>query len=182
MKNVNLEEKLKPFENPVSHPFAKWLYLHFPPRPLLNKKIYDRYLRAVEILLEEMESKNLKKPIRNIIVEYVQSVTPFLETYEKKEFPFKSAEPEEVLRFLMEQNHLSQYDLAADFGGQPVVSEVLNKKRKMTREQIQRLSKRFRISPASFFSETLFEPSRVNESEAEYHAKLKKAFRKRNKK
>ena len=147
-----LEEKLRPFKDPVNHPFAKWLYLHFPPRPLANRKMYDHYYKAVNILMRELEAGAVAKTIRTTIQDYIKSVTPFLVDYEKKDFPLKSASPEEVLRFLMEENDLSQYDLASDFGGQPVVSDILNGKRKLTREHIERLSKRFGISPATFFS------------------------------
>ena len=147
-----LEEKLRPFENPVNHPFAKWLYLHFPPRPIASRKMYDHYYKAVNILMRELEAGVVAKTIRATIQEYIKSVTPFLADYEKKDFPLKSASPEEVLRFLMEENDLSQYDLASDLGGQPVVSDILNGKRKLTREHIERLSERFGISPATFFS------------------------------
>lgn len=167
-----LEQKLSPFEDPLSHPFAKWLYAHFPPRLMANKKVYGHYLKVVEILMEEIEEEHFPKSAQTMILDYIQSVTPFLEAYEKKEFPFKGANPEEVLRFLMEQNNLSQYDLAADFGGQPVVSDILNKRRKMTREQIERLSQRFRISPATFYP--VFEKSQLNEPPAVYHIKPKK--------
>lgn len=146
-----LEQKLRPFEDPVNHPLAKWLYLHFPPRPLTNKKMYDRYYAAVKILMRELEAGNMRATMQAVVQEYIKSVMPFLEKYEKKAFPFKSAGPEEVLRFLMEQNKLSQYDLAADLGGQPVVSDILNGKRELTREHIERLSKRFGLSPATFF-------------------------------
>ena len=146
-----LEEKLKPFGDPVNHPLAKWLYLYFPPRPFTNKKTYDRYYKAVKILMKELETGHSTTTIQTVIQEYIKSVTPFLQAYEKKAFPFKSASPEEVLRFLMEQNGLSQYDLASDLGGQPVVSDVLHGKRKLTREHIERLSKRFGINPATFF-------------------------------
>ena len=146
-----LEKELRPFEDPVNHPFAKWLYLHFPPRPITSRKMYDHYLKAVNILMRELELSGPAKALRTTIQEYIKSVTPFLEDYEKKEFPVKSASPEEVLRFLMEENDLSQYDLASDLGGQPVVSEILHGKRKLTREHIERLGKRFGISPATFF-------------------------------
>ena len=102
-------------------------------------------------MLLELEASDLTKVIRTAIQEYINSLTPFLADYEKEEFPVKTASPEEVLRFLMEENDLSQYDLASDFGGQPVVSDILNGKRKLTREHIERLSKRFGISPATFF-------------------------------
>ncbi len=147
-----LEEKLKPFEDPVSHPLGKWLYIHFPPRPLTSKKMYDHYHEAINILMRELEMVHFPKTVQSVIQEYIKSIVTFLEAYEKQEFPIKSADPEEVLRFLMEQNELSQYDLASDLGGQPVVSDIVRGKRKLTREHIERLSKRFGISPATFFS------------------------------
>lgn len=152
MTVATLEEKLKPFEDPARHPLAKWLYLHFPPRPLTNKKMYDHYYKAVGILMGELETGSFTQTVRATIEEYIKSVTPFLEAYEKKEFPLKPVSPEEMLRFLMEQNDLSQYDLASDLGGQPVVSDILRGKRKLTREHIERLSKRFGMNPATFFS------------------------------
>ncbi|MBI5243525.1 MAG: hypothetical protein HY922_07550 [Elusimicrobia bacterium] len=41
--------------------------------------------------------------------------------------------------------------MAKDLGGQPAVSYVLNGKRKLAREQIARLSRRFGVSEASFY-------------------------------
>ena len=146
-----LEEKLKPYEDPISHPLGKWLYVHFPPRPLTSKKMYDHYDKAINILMKVLETESFPKTVQSVIREYIKSVATFLENYEKHEFPLESASPEEVLHFLMEQNDLSQYDLAADLGGQPVVSDILRGKRKLTRGHIERLSKRFGISPATFF-------------------------------
>ncbi len=51
----------------------------------------------------------------------------------------------------MDQHKLTQYDLAAELGGQPVVSAILNGKRKLNRRQIERLAARFHVSPASFY-------------------------------
>jgi HTH-type transcriptional regulator / antitoxin HigA len=47
---------------------------------------------------------------------------------------------------------LSQYDLAKELGGQPVVSQILRGKRRLTREHIERLSKRFGVTPATFYA------------------------------
>lgn len=69
----------------------------------------------------------------------------------KKEFAIDPASPEEMLSFLMEQNGLSQYDLADELGGQPVVSDILRGKRKLSRDHIERLGERFHVSPASFY-------------------------------
>ena len=62
------------------------------------------------------------------------------------------ASPADVLRFLLERHGLRQRDVAAELGGESVVSEVLSGKRKLNTAQIEQLSRRFRVSPAVFFS------------------------------
>ena len=146
-----LEKKLKSLEKPALHPLLKWLYLHLPVQPITNRKTHQGYAKAASILMKEREMGSLDASSRAAIQKYLSSVIPFIEEYEKKEFPIGSTSPEEVLCFLMEQNDLSQYDLAEDLGGQPAVSYVLNGKRKLTREQISRLSRRFHIAEASFY-------------------------------
>ncbi len=42
-------------------------------------------------------------------------------------------------------------DLAKEPGGQSVVSFILNGKRRLTRDQVKRLSRRFQVSEASFY-------------------------------
>lgn len=146
-----LEKKLKPYEDPIKDSISKWLYVHFPPRPIVTKRMYAHYREAVNILMHEAEKAESNDPLRIIIQEYLNSVSPFIEGYERKEFPIGAATPEEMLRFLMEQNDLSQYDVASDVGGQPVVSDILHGKRKLTRDHIERMSKRFGVRPATFF-------------------------------
>ena len=146
-----LEKKLKPYEDPVKDSFSKWLYVHFPPRPITTKSTYAHYREAANILMHEIEKAENHGALRMIIQEYLNSVLPFIEAYEKKEFPIGRTTPEEILRFLMEQNDLSQYDIAPDVGGQPVVSDILHGKRKLTRDHIERLAKRFGVPPATFF-------------------------------
>lgn len=146
-----LEKKLRPYEDPVKDSFSKWLYVHFPPRPIVSKKMYMHYREALNILMHEIGKAENNSALRMIIQEYLHSVLPFIEVYEKKEFPIETATPEEMLRFLMEQNDLGQYDIASEVGGQPVVSDILHGKRKLTRDHIERLAKRFDIRPATFF-------------------------------
>ena len=57
----------------------------------------------------------------------------------------------DVLRALMDANNLRQKDLVSVFGSESVVSEVLRGKRRLNKTHLERLSKRFRVSPAVFF-------------------------------
>jgi HTH-type transcriptional regulator/antitoxin HigA len=70
--------------------------------------------------------------------------------YESRMHPVPDAPPREVLRLLMEQNGLTQSDLHRELGGQPVVSAILNGKRKINSRQAKALAARFRVSPAAF--------------------------------
>ena len=147
-----LEKKLRPYEDPVRNSFSKWLYTHFPPRPITVKKMHEHYREAIRILMLEIEKEECSETLRIIVQDYLNSVLPFVESYEKKVSPVGSNSPEEMFRFLMEQNDLSQYDIASEVGGQPVVSDILHGKRKLTRDHIERLSKRLGVSPATFFA------------------------------
>lgn len=149
MTTAALEKKLKAYEAPVQSEFLKWLYLHLPPQPIKNRKMHRGYSDAVRTLLEEMGS--LTDAEQAAVNQYLSSVTPFIETYEKKEFAVAGSTPEQVFGLLLDQNNLSQYAVANDVGGQPVVSEILRGKRRLTREHIERLSKRFGVSPATFY-------------------------------
>jgi HTH-type transcriptional regulator/antitoxin HigA len=61
-----------------------------------------------------------------------------------------SAEPKDILRDLMESNHLKAADLAEVMGGRSRVSDALSGKRAISKEQAKRLSERFGVSPAAF--------------------------------
>jgi hypothetical protein len=51
----------------------------------------------------------------------------------------------------MQANSLRQKDLVPIFGSESIVSEILHKNRTLNKTQIEKLSKRFRVSPAVFF-------------------------------
>jgi antitoxin component HigA of HigAB toxin-antitoxin module len=128
MTIATLEKKLKPLERPIDNELLRWLYLHLPPQPIKNRKMHQAYSEAIRVLMRESDSLDDENQVA--VGHYLSAVIPFIEQYEKKEFPTGPATPEEVLGFLMEQHDLSQYDLAKDLGGQPVVSQILRGKRR----------------------------------------------------
>jgi HTH-type transcriptional regulator/antitoxin HigA len=82
---------------------------------------------------------------------YAEVLMTLIEAYEEKHHSIPDASPVEVLRALMDANNLRQKDLVSVFGSESIVSEVLHKKRDLNKTHIQKLSKRFHISPAVFF-------------------------------
>jgi HTH-type transcriptional regulator/antitoxin HigA len=70
-----------------------------------------------------------------------------VDEYEQKHYPIEAPDPIEAIKIRMEEMQLKQVDLADAVGGKNRVSEVLNRKRKLTLEMIRNLAKRLNLSP-----------------------------------
>ena len=70
-----------------------------------------------------------------------------IDEYEKKHFPIEAPDPIEAIKIRMEEMQLKQIDLAKEIGGKSRVSEILNRKRKLTVEMIRKLTTRLNLSP-----------------------------------
>lgn len=84
-------------------------------------------------------------------VEAIELLTLLIERYEEAHYSVPKASSADLLRFLLDRHGLKQRDLAAELGGESVVSEVLSGKRRLNAAHIEVLSKRFHVSPAVFF-------------------------------
>ena len=69
-----------------------------------------------------------------------------IEKYEDENYPIGMPDPIEAIKFRMEQMNLNQKDLAEIMGFTSRVSEVLNKKRKLTLGMIRKLNTALNIS------------------------------------
>jgi len=76
-----------------------------------------------------------------------------IDEYEKKHYHIDAPDPIEAIRIRMEEMQLKQVDLADAIGGKNRVSEVLNRKRKLTVEMIRNLTKKLNLSPGLLISE-----------------------------
>lgn len=70
-----------------------------------------------------------------------------IDAYEKKHYPMEAPDPIEAIKIRMEEMQLKQVDLVDAIGGKSRVSEVLNRKRKLTVEMIRNLTRRLNLSP-----------------------------------
>ena len=84
---------------------------------------------------------------------YANLLAVLIEKFEKERYPVRKSSPLEVLRFLIEENNLRQKDLAPLLGSESIVSEVLSGKRELTKRHIEKLSRRFKVSPGLFFEQ-----------------------------
>ena len=62
-----------------------------------------------------------------------------IDNYEKEKFPIELPDPIEAIKFRMEQLGYQQKDLAEVIGLKSRVSEILNRKRKLSLDMIRRL-------------------------------------------
>ncbi|MGK4302104.1 helix-turn-helix domain-containing protein, partial [Klebsiella pneumoniae] len=68
-----------------------------------------------------------------------------IDNYEKEHFPIELPDPIEAIKFRMEQLNYSQNDLAEIIGLKSRVSEILNRKRKLSLGMIRKLSEKLHI-------------------------------------
>jgi HTH-type transcriptional regulator / antitoxin HigA len=104
--------------------------------------------------LEEVANRLLNKGEDNLAPEEDQLLgllTNLLEEYEARTLPrLRKVSPAESLRFLMEENRLTQMDLADIFGSQSAVSRALGGSRRIGIEHAKKLARRFRVSAELF--------------------------------
>jgi HTH-type transcriptional regulator/antitoxin HigA len=117
------------------------------PAPITSERQHEEYLSV----LDKLASK--ENPTRDE-EKYAGVLMTLIEAYEEEHYSIPDAPPVEVLRTLMDANDLRQKDLVLIFGSESIVSEVLHKKRGLNKTHIEKLSKRFHVSPAVFFSRT----------------------------
>ncbi len=76
-----------------------------------------------------------------------------IDDFERKNYPIEAPDPIEAIKIRMEEMHLKQFDLIKEIGGKSRVSEILNKKRKLTVGMIRKLTKKLNLSPGLLVSD-----------------------------
>jgi len=97
--------------------------------------------------LEQLD-KVFDAPIGTKDSDYADILALLIDEYEKKNYPISAPDPIEAIRIRMEEMHLKQIDLVQEIGGKSRVSEILNKKRKLTVEMIRKLTNKLNLSPS----------------------------------
>jgi HTH-type transcriptional regulator/antitoxin HigA len=82
--------------------------------------------------------------------EAIELLTLLVDFYEESHYSVPAANAVSVVRFLIEKQGLAQRDLILQFGSESGVSMFLASQRKLTVEQVRKLSARFKL-PADVF-------------------------------
>ena len=75
----------------------------------------------------------------------LEILSALIENYEAKHYQIDAPDPIEAIKFRMEQEGLRQKDMVSIFGNKSRVSEILNRKRKLTLEMIRNLHEKLNI-------------------------------------
>lgn len=116
---------------------------HGAPRVIHNDKELEAYTAA----LFDLTALDHPSPSER---EAIELLTLLIERYEQQHYPIPAADAVSVVRFLIENQNLTQRDLIPQFGTESAVSMFLSGQRKLTLEQVRKLSTRFNL-PADVF-------------------------------
>jgi HTH-type transcriptional regulator/antitoxin HigA len=107
-------------------------------KPIKTEKDYDKALERLELIFDA--DPNSKQG------DEAEILSLLIENYENKYHPIESPDPIEAIKIRMEEMNLKQKDLVGVIGGKSRVSEILNKKKKLTVEMIRELERILHIS------------------------------------
>lgn len=108
-------------------------------KPIKNEPDYNSALKRLEVIFDA--------PVGSKESDEADLLGLLIDDYEKKHYPIDSPDPIEAIKIRMEEMQLKQIDLVSEIGGKSRVSEILNRKRKLTLDMIRNLNKRLNLSP-----------------------------------
>ncbi|MFC4874796.1 helix-turn-helix domain-containing protein [Negadavirga shengliensis] len=105
--------------------------------PIRNQEDYQKALDRLEEIFDAKKGTELGDELEILSI--------LIDRYENENFPIGMPDPIEAIKFRMEQMGMKQKDLAEVVGFKSRVSEILNKKRKLTLDMIRKLSNTLHI-------------------------------------
>ena len=106
-------------------------------RPIKTEQDYNSALKRIEELWGA--KKDTPKG------DELDLLVTLVESYEMKHYPVAPPDPIEAIKFRMEQMGMTNDDMVKYLGSQSRVSEILNRKRKLTLKMVKSLYKGLKI-------------------------------------
>ncbi|WP_133468866.1 helix-turn-helix domain-containing protein [Paraglaciecola marina] len=114
-------------------------------KPIKNQQDYEVAMVTIEKLWDAQPDSTE--------ADELDVLTTLVESYEKQQFKIAAPDPVAAIKFRMEQQGLSDADLVPLLGQRSRVSEVLNKKRKLSISMIRNLHHQLKIPLESLISD-----------------------------
>lgn len=106
-------------------------------KPIRTKSDYNNAVKRID----EIIAKNPREG--SAAYDELDVLGTLVSAYEDIHFPIEAPDPVETIKYVMEENGLKQKDLIPYFGSKGLVSEFLNRKRKLTINSIKALHEAF---------------------------------------
>lgn len=119
------------------------LLVEYQPKVITTEEEYDHALETVEKLMADQQ----RTPEQTAILQLLVTI---IEDFENKHYPIEPSSPHAMLEHLMDARAIKQSDLVGIIGSKGVVSEVVNRKRAISKAQAKALGEFFHVSPALF--------------------------------
>jgi HTH-type transcriptional regulator/antitoxin HigA len=113
-------------------------------KPIRNEEDLRDAFARLELVFQAQEG--------SLEADEMEILVTLIEAYENKHYPISAADPIEAIKFRMEQQGLVAKDLEPFIGSSGRVSEVLNRKRRLTLKMIKRLHEGLHIPYDSLLS------------------------------
>lgn len=107
-------------------------------KPIKTETDYRQMLARLDAIFDA--------PVGSPESEEADIIGLLIDDYEKKHYQIEAPDPIEAIKIRMEEMQLRQTDLVDAIGGKSRVSEILNRRRKLTVEMIRNLSKKLNLS------------------------------------
>ena len=119
------------------------LLVEYQPKVITTEAEYDQALETVEKLMADQQ----RTPEQTAIL---QLLVTLIEEFETKYYPIEPSSPHAMLEHLMDTRGIKQSDLVGIIGSKGVISEIVNRKRAISKAQAKALGELFNVSPALF--------------------------------
>jgi HTH-type transcriptional regulator/antitoxin HigA len=98
-------------------------------KPIKSELDYRNTLQRLEIIFDA--------PVDSIEGDKAEILSLLIENYENEHYPIEAPDPIEAIKIRMEELNMRQQDLVGILGGKSRVSEILNKKKRLTVNMIR---------------------------------------------
>ncbi len=109
-------------------------------KPIKSEQDYKRALARLEVIFDA--------PADTPEGDEAEILALLIENYENEHHFIEAPDPIEAIKIRLEEMNLRQADLVGVIGGKSRVSEVLNRKRKLSVEMIRKLSVKLKLPAA----------------------------------
>ena len=106
-------------------------------KPIRNESEYQKALNRLEKIFNAKQGTNEGDELEVLSI--------LIDNYENEHFPIDSPDPIEAIKFRMDQLGIKQNDLAKIIGFKSRVSEIINRKRKLSLTMIRKLHQQLNI-------------------------------------